>query len=156
MITEGMQVSLRVKMFDSEGTLVGEPNETMVYVHGADEIFPRLEQALDFGDYDEQLLRVEERNKFPEELQVGMQFEGSTDEQEEDQDENDEDPPIFRVTDITEDTVVLDANHPLAGMALRFELEVLSVEQAPDEQEDDEDGGGDDEGEFVEVKRTLH
>jgi FKBP-type peptidyl-prolyl cis-trans isomerase SlyD len=173
MITEGMQVSLRVKMFDSEGTLVGEPNETMVYVHGADEIFPRLEQALEgkqvgdtisaylepedhFGDYDEQLLRVEERNKFPEELQVGMQFEGSTDEQEEDQDENDEDPPIFRVTDITEDTVVLDANHPLAGMALRFELEVLSVEQAPDEQEDDEDGGGDDEGEFVEVKRTLH
>jgi FKBP-type peptidyl-prolyl cis-trans isomerase SlyD len=172
MITQGMQVSLRVKMFDSEGTLVGAPGKEMVYVHGSDEIFPRLEQALEgkrvgdtvsaylepedhFGDYDAQLLRVEERSKFPEELQVGMQFEGSTDEQEEDQDEDDEDPPIFRVTDITEDTVVLDGNHPLAGMALRFELEVLSVEQAPDEQEDDEDSG-DDEGEFVEVKRTLH
>jgi FKBP-type peptidyl-prolyl cis-trans isomerase SlyD len=174
MITDGMQVSLRVKMFDSQGELVGAPDEPMVYVHGAHEIFPLLEQALagkavgetvsaylepedHFGDYDAQLLRVEERGKFPEELQVGMQFEGSVEDEE--QDEEDPDPPIFRVTDITEDTVVLDANHPLAGMALRFEMEVLSVEDAPPADEEDE-GGAEvqqaDEGVFREVKRTLH
>jgi FKBP-type peptidyl-prolyl cis-trans isomerase SlyD len=175
MITQGMQVSLRVKMFDSEGTLVGAPEEAMVYVHGADEIFPRLEQALEgknvgdtvlaylepedhFGDYDAQLLRVEERSKFPEELQVGMQFEGSMDEDA--LEDEDHEPPIFRVTDITGDTVVLDGNHPLAGMALRFELEVLSVEQAPDlPEEDDDDDGSDDQDDdprFTQIKRTLH
>ena len=47
-----------------------------------------------------------------------------------------EDPDglIHTVTDVTDDTVVLDANHPLAGMALRFELRVLDVRDATDEE----------------------
>jgi FKBP-type peptidyl-prolyl cis-trans isomerase SlyD len=170
-----MQVSLQLKMYDSEGELVGAPEEPMVYVHGAGEIFPRLEQALagkdvgdmvsaylepedHFGDYDASLLRVEERSKFPDELAVGMQFEGSVDDDEDSAaEEEGEDPPIFRVTDITEETVVLDGNHPLAGMALRFEMQVLNVEPAP--QNDADDGEDLEEGEepkFREVKRTLH
>jgi FKBP-type peptidyl-prolyl cis-trans isomerase SlyD len=175
-----MQVSLQVKMYDSEGELVGAPDGPMVYVHGAHEIFPLLEQVLEgknvgdtvsaylepedhFGDYDAKLLRVEERGKFPAELEVGMQFEGAEDEDDADaqtEEGDGEDPPLFRVTDITEDTVVLDGNHPLAGMALRFELQVLSVEPAPEpEDDDDEDADGAEEGDgphFHEVKRTLH
>jgi FKBP-type peptidyl-prolyl cis-trans isomerase SlyD len=177
-ITSGMQVSLQLKMYDSEGELVGAPEEPMVYIHGAGEIFARLEDALagknagdtvlaylqpedHFGDYDAQLLRVEERSKFPDELEVGMQFEGTIDDDEDPAaEEEEDDPPIFRVTDITEETVVLDGNHPLAGMALRFEMQVLKVEPAPEpeEEDDDDDGDDSDEGgpEFREVKRTLH
>jgi FKBP-type peptidyl-prolyl cis-trans isomerase SlyD len=177
LIENGMQVSLQVKMYDSEGELVGAPEDPMVYIHGADEIFPRLEQVLagkkvgeivtaylepedHFGDYDAQLLRVEERSKFPDELEVGMQFEGDIESEDGGDSVQDEDldPPIFRVTDITEETVVLDGNHPLAGMALRFEMHVLKIEPAPEvqEHEEGEDSEDEDGPEFREVKRTLH
>jgi FKBP-type peptidyl-prolyl cis-trans isomerase SlyD len=48
--------------------------------------------------------------------------------------DSDEEAMIFTVTDIAEDKVVLDGNHPLAGMALRFELKVLEVREATDEE----------------------
>jgi FKBP-type peptidyl-prolyl cis-trans isomerase SlyD len=37
---------------------------------------------------------------------------------------------VYIATEFTEDTVVLDGNHPLAGLALRFELRVISVSEA--------------------------
>jgi FKBP-type peptidyl-prolyl cis-trans isomerase SlyD len=58
-----------------------------------------------------------------------MQFEGMA----EGGDENDE-PTIFTVTEIADDKVVLDGNHPLAGMALRFELSVIDVRAATAEE----------------------
>ena len=79
-----------------------------------------------------------------------MQFEGMPEESE------DSEAHIFTVTDIAEDKVVLDGNHPLAGVALRFALTVEQVREASDEEiahghvhgahghhhddEDDEDG----------------
>jgi FKBP-type peptidyl-prolyl cis-trans isomerase SlyD len=58
-----------------------------------------------------------------------MQFEGSPD-----TDDEDEQPMIFTVTDIADDKVVLDGNHPLAGMALRFTLKVTDVREATEEE----------------------
>ncbi|HBD35031.1 MAG TPA: peptidylprolyl isomerase, partial [Cupriavidus sp.] len=69
-------------------------------------------------DYDAELVKVEPRDRFPEPLEVGMQFEGVP------EDGDDEDSIIYTVTDVAEDKVVLDGNHPLAGMALRFWLKV--------------------------------
>jgi FKBP-type peptidyl-prolyl cis-trans isomerase SlyD len=46
----------------------------------------------------------------------------------------DDDSVIFTVTDIADDKVVLDGNHPLAGMALRFNLKVGEVRAASDEE----------------------
>jgi FKBP-type peptidyl-prolyl cis-trans isomerase 2 len=63
-----------------------------------------------------------ERNRLPEPLEVGMQFEGMPD-----GDSTDEEAMIFTVTDIADDKVVLDGNHPLAGMALRFSLTVADA-----------------------------
>jgi FKBP-type peptidyl-prolyl cis-trans isomerase SlyD len=58
-----------------------------------------------------------------------MQFEGTPDGS-----NTDEDALIFTVTEIADDQVVLDGNHPLAGMALRFALNVTEVRAASDEE----------------------
>jgi FKBP-type peptidyl-prolyl cis-trans isomerase SlyD len=81
-----------------------------------------------FGDYDAALVKVEPRNRLPEPLEVGMQFEGMPD------GDDAEEAMIFTVTDIADDKVVLDGNHPLAGMALRFSLSVADVREASDEE----------------------
>ena len=139
-------VSISYTLFDAQGESIEKTDEPIVYLHGGyGNIFPLIEQALQgkgagdgarvklepedaFGDYDEQLLRVEARNLFPEVLEVGMQFEGIPGE------ETDEDAAIFTVTDIADGKVVLDANHPLAGMALVFDCKVTEVRAATSEE----------------------
>ena len=139
-------VSISYTLFDAQGESIEKTDEPIVYLHGGyGNIFPLIEQALQgkgagdgarvklepedaFGDYDEQLLRVEARNLFPEVLEVGMQFEGIPGE------ETDEDAAIFTVTDIADGKVVLDANHPLAGMALVFDCKVTEVRAATPEE----------------------
>jgi len=59
---------------------------------------------------------------FPEALEVGMQFEGVPGEPEED--------AIYTVTDIAEEQVVLDGNHPLSGIAITFKCRVVGVRKA--------------------------
>jgi FKBP-type peptidyl-prolyl cis-trans isomerase SlyD len=56
-----------------------------------------------------------------------MQFEGMAE-------GSDEEPVIFTVTEVADDKVVLDGNHPLAGMALRFDLSVIDVRAATPEE----------------------
>ncbi len=74
------------------------------------------------------MIQVESRKGFPKELEVGMQFEGVPD------GEDDDDILIYRVTEIAGDKVVLDGNHPLAGMALRFSCEIVTVRSAKAEE----------------------
>lgn len=136
-IAKNTVVSVAYKLSDAQGNLIEESDEPMVYLHGGyDGTFPKIEEQLDgqepgyqaqiqlepqdaFGDYDPELVKIEPRDRFPEPLEVGMQFEGTP----EDGDEE-IDSLIYTVTDIAEDKVVLDGNHPLAGMALRFALTV--------------------------------
>ena len=128
----------------------------MVYLHGGYEgTFPKIETLLDgqdigyeasiqlepseaFGEYDPELLKIEPRTRFPEPLEVGMQFEGIPDADEESdatQDsDSDEEPLIYTVTDVADSQVVLDGNHPLAGMALRFWVQVEDVRVATDDE----------------------
>ena len=82
-----------------------------------------------FGEYDPELVKVEARSRFPEPLEVGMQFEGTPEDG-----EDDIDSLIYTVTDVAEDKVVLDGNHPLAGMALRFALSVQEVRTATEDE----------------------
>ena len=144
-ITKNSVVTLKYKLTDAQGEFIEETEEPVEYLHGGyDGIFPRVEAALEgqekgfktamqlepadaFGEYDADQVRVEARAKFPEPLEVGMRFEGVPEDEEEDSE-------ILTVTDLTEDTVVLDANHPLAGVALRFSAEVLDVREATQEE----------------------
>jgi FKBP-type peptidyl-prolyl cis-trans isomerase SlyD len=48
--------------------------------------------------------------------------------------DSDEEPLIYTVTDVADSQVVLDGNHPLAGMALRFWVQVEDVRAATDEE----------------------
>ena len=135
-------VTLDYHVTDTDGEVVDEGREPLVYLHGGyDDIFPKIEEALQgktvgesvqvklqpdeaFGDYDAQLVQIEPRKDFPKELQVGMQFEGGP------EDGHDDEFVIYRVTDIADDKVVLDGNHPLAGMALIFTCTVTAVRPA--------------------------
>jgi FKBP-type peptidyl-prolyl cis-trans isomerase SlyD len=83
-----------------------------------------MQPADAFGEYDAALIEIEPRGDFPRELQVGMQFEGLP------EGGSDDDALIYRVTEIADDRVVLDGNHPLAGMALIFTCTVTAVRPA--------------------------
>ena len=139
-------VTLDYSVTDPDGELVDAGQEPLVYLHGGyDDIFPMIEEALHgkkvgesvvvkmqpndaFGEYDAQLIQVEPRKGFPKELEVGMQFEGLP------EGGDDDDAIIYRVTDIADDKVVVDGNHPLAGMALVFTCTVTAVRPASAEE----------------------
>ena len=146
-IAKNTVVSVAYKLSDAQGNLIEESDEPMVYLHGGyDGTFPKIEEALDgqeagyqtqlqlepqdaFGEYDPDLVKVEARGRFPEPLEVGMQFEGTPEDG-----EDELDSLIYTVTDVAEDKVVLDGNHPLAGMALRFALTVKEVREATEDE----------------------
>lgn len=146
-IAKNTVVTVHYKLSDAQGNLIEESTEPMVYLHGGYEnTLPKIEEALDgkeagfettiqvepddaFGEYDPDLIKIEPRNRLPEPVEVGMQFEGAPDGA-----EGDEESLIFTVTDIADDKVVLDGNHPLAGMALRFTLNVAGVRNASEEE----------------------
>lgn len=154
-IEAGRVVVLAYELKDCEGVSMEAEGASLAYLHGGyGNIFPKVEAALEgrevghelsltldpedaFGDYDADLLRVEERNRFPETLEVGMQFEGvpGGDEAE---------ARIYTVTDIAGDKVVVDANHPLAGERLWFKCSVRGVRAATAEELDHGHPHGDD------------
>jgi FKBP-type peptidyl-prolyl cis-trans isomerase SlyD len=137
-------VSLEVRLSDVHGNAVRESAEAVQYLHGGYEgIFPVVEAALEgksagesvevrlepedgLGEYDAELVRLADRAQFPPELAVGMQFEEDAGE--------DLGLAIFTVTDIADDQVVVDGNHPLAGIALLFACTVVSVRSATAEE----------------------
>ncbi len=147
-IAKNTVVSIDYKLSDAQGNVIEEGDEPIVYLHGGYEgIFPKIEEALEgqelgfeaqiqlepndaFGEYDAELVKIEERSRFSDPLEVGMQFEGIPD----DEDDETQDPVIYTVTDIAEDKVVVDGNHPLAGIALRFSLKVTDVREATAEE----------------------
>jgi FKBP-type peptidyl-prolyl cis-trans isomerase SlyD len=137
-------VSLTYELLDTDGTTIEKTDAPIEYLHGGyDGIFPLVEQALAgktagetcrirlepddaFGDYDSELVHLEPRNKFPDNIAVGMQFEGRGEES--------GSSLIYTVTDIADDKVVVDGNHPLAGKTLTFSCTVESVRSATSEE----------------------
>ncbi len=86
----------------------------------------QLEPQDAFGDYINKLVYIAPRDKFPEKLEEGMLFEGLPP-------GCDPDAPkevVFHVTDVYSDHVILDGNHPLAGMALRLRIKIDGVREA--------------------------
>jgi len=145
-IVKDTVVSLRYELSDSNGALLEKIEDPVSYLHGGyDGIFPTVEEALHgktvgtkleivitpddgFGEYEHDLVRVEPRNMFPENVAIGMQFEGGA--------ENDEDGEysLYTVVDVTEDEVTVDGNHPLAGKTLSFVGTVSAVRAATAEE----------------------
>lgn len=138
-IRKGMLVTLSVLMADMTGRTIEEtPPEGIVYLHGNGDIFPKLEEALEgrfagegfsihlepedaFGEYDAEAIRLVPVANFshPEALEPGAVVDEVPGEA--------PDGRTWRVTDMAEDMVVLEANHPLAGVGLQFAIRVLDV-----------------------------
>src|SRR5688500_4724765 len=138
-------VSLNYVLSDVTGQDLEEYPSPVSYLHGGynDEMFPKVEEELDrrevgytcsvvmepenaFGEYDAELVRVESRDLFPDDVTVGMKFEGGVEESDE--------VMIYTVTDIADDKVVVDGNHPLAGQTVRFDCKVTDVRPATAEE----------------------
>lgn len=137
-------VTLAYRVTDADGNLIDAGDRPLVYLHGGHGgIFEKIENELEgqsagfrkdirllpeeaFGEYDAELLLVEPRELFPENIEVGMQFERAT--------ENGDDDMLYTITDIADDKVVVDGNHPLAGMALLFSCTVSDVRAATPEE----------------------
>lgn len=143
-IVKNSVVTLNYTVRDPDGNMIDDGAHPLVDLHGGyDGIFPVLEELLHgkkvgerfevklqpedaFGDYDEELVLIEDAKLFPENIEVGMSFERVTDDGEEEM--------IYRITDIADGKVVVDGNHPLAGTALVFDLTVASVRPASAEE----------------------
>ena len=139
-VAQDTVVSLDLILHDAQGDLIHASEAPVAYLHGGyGGMFEALESALEgkragdtvdvqlepdeaFGDYDAQLVRVESRSRYGDGLEVGMEVEDAFDEEDE--------PRVYVVTDLAGDKAVLDGNHPLAGIALRFTCKVLAVRAA--------------------------
>lgn len=141
-------VTLSWRLEDTLGNLIDDLEEPVEFFYGGDDLLARIEEEIAgqeagfrarmqlepehaFGDYDPALVFFEASADLPEGMEVGMQFDGP--------------PPgaktpgmpasaIYTVTEVYPEHVVLDGNHPLAGIALRLDLTVRDVREASEEE----------------------
>ncbi|HRD66473.1 MAG TPA: peptidylprolyl isomerase [Candidatus Competibacter sp.] len=141
----GKVVSLHYTLTDDHGVLLDSSRgrEPFAYLHGYGNIVRGLEKGLEgseagfrstvrvmptdgYGDYDPKAVFEVPRGQFPpgEDIRVGMQVQG----------ENEHGVLLFTVAEVNDQGVVLDANHPMAGKNLNFEVEVLEVRDATEQE----------------------
>jgi FKBP-type peptidyl-prolyl cis-trans isomerase 2 len=101
-----------------EGRLIKGFEEGLVEMSEGDTKTVEIESAEAYGEYLEYLIQEVEKSQMPGEVEVGMQLQAQTE----------MGVVQFVVKEINENTVVLDANHPLAGKKLIFDLEVVSID----------------------------
>lgn len=144
-ITQQCVVALTWTLKDSLGEELDVLEEPVEFLVGGDDLFEVIEAALQghtagatlnlhiepeqgFGEFNDQLIFLEPRELFPSELEEGMTFEGAALPAGCNPDMAQD--VLYTVTDIYPEHVVLDGNHPLAGIALRMHLTVVAVREA--------------------------
>lgn len=147
-ITPHCVVALTWTLNDTLGEELDRLEEPVEFLVGGKDLLARIEDALQghepgdqvdlhlepedaFGDYDEQRVFLEPRSAFPGELEEGMTFEGLP------PGTMSKDAPrdlLYTVTEIYPEHVVLDGNHPLAGIGLRLHLKIEGVREATEEE----------------------
>jgi FKBP-type peptidyl-prolyl cis-trans isomerase SlyD len=144
-IERGRVVKMHYTLRDEQGATIesSEGRPPMAYLHGYGNLIPGLEKALDgcsaglkttvtvgprdaYGEKDPNAVIRAGREDFPE----GMKIEPGA----EVQAETPDGPITFTVVDVEGNEAILDANHPLAGMTLTFDVEVLDVRDATAEE----------------------
>lgn len=137
-------VSMTYELKNANGEVLESSTEPVAYLHGGyDNIFPKVEEAMHgkdigdkvevsldpddaFGEYDEELVQIEQASAFPaKDLKVGMQFEG--------EDETGE-VILYTITEVADGKVVVDGNHPWAGERLLFTATIIEVRPALQEE----------------------
>lgn len=136
---------IHYKLTDSEGQVIdsSEGQEPMPYLHGAANLVPGLEKELTgktagdkisaviapedgYGHKDSAMIQELPSSSFGgvEEIKVGMEFHAET--------ENG--MQVVEVIEVSDDTVTIDGNHPLAGVELHFDIEIIEVRDATEDE----------------------
>ncbi|BCV46028.1 MAG: peptidylprolyl isomerase [Shewanella algae] len=144
-ITQHSAVTIHYRLTDAKGQLIESSFEAdpMVYLHGMENLIPGLEKALEGkskGDTLEVTIEAEEaygpyhdglRQEVPleafgdiQDIVPGMRFIAET--------EMGQRP--VQVTEVLDNSVIVDGNHPLAGQSLTFNVEVMDVREATAEE----------------------
>jgi FKBP-type peptidyl-prolyl cis-trans isomerase SlyD len=140
-ISKHKVAAIHYTLRDSSGTVLdsSEGQQPLYYLHGENSLIPGMEEGLEgrtvgdklhldimpekgYGVRDPELVEEVPRRSFGNQaIDVGMQFETN-------------DGQIITVTNVTPDTITVDANHPLADKPLHFDIEVLEVRDATPEE----------------------
>lgn len=140
-------VEFHYKLTNDENVVIDESSERgpLAYLHGKGNIIPGLEKQLlgkavgdkftaviepeeAYGEKREDLVQKVPTNIFQgvDKVEVGMQF----------QVESPQGPAVVVVTKVEDDGITVDQNHPLAGVRLTFEVEIVSIREATPEEVD--------------------
>ena len=148
-IKEQCVVALTWTLKDTLGETLDVLDEPVEFLVGGQDLLPKIEAALQghgvgaqvdlhlepedtFGDFDDQLLFLEPRALFPKDIEEGLTIEGTALPA-----SCNPDAPrnvLYTITEIYPEHVVLDGNHPLAGIAIRLHLKVEGVREATEEE----------------------
>jgi peptidylprolyl isomerase len=139
-VVAGDLVTISYRGTLDDGSVFDEstPEEPLQFTAGGEEVIEGLTNAVigmnvgdkkriviepeqAYGDYDSELEQTVERSELPEDAEVGDQLTATA------EDDEEEEFPVW-VVEINETEAVLDANHPLAGETLIFEIELLAIE----------------------------
>lgn len=143
-IAKDQVVSFHYTLTDEQGTVIDKSDaQPLVYLHGASNIIPGLENALagkvvgdkltvtvqpeeGYGEYQPEMVQEVPRNMFQgvDNIEAGMQFQAQTD----------DGVQVVTVKDVTDELVIVDGNHPLAGKVLNFDVEVVEIRAASAEE----------------------
>lgn len=138
----GVWTLLSYRAFDAEGEALDAEPVVMGCVFGFGALLPGVEAALEgkrvgarcsvelspgeaFGERDATRCLEVERGEFPPDVAPGDRYDAERD---------DGTPQVLSVLEVTEESVLLDLNHPLAGQRIRFEVEVLEARPATAEE----------------------
>jgi len=144
-ITTNSIVSIHYTLTDEDDVQIdsSKGQEPLLYLQGAGNIIPGLENALagkavgdsltvsvapveGYGEYLDEMVQRVPRKMFEDgqDMEVGMQFQATTD----------QGPISVIITDVTDEDVSVDANHPLAGKTLNFDVTIDSIREATEEE----------------------
>ena len=140
-IAKDSVVSIDYTLTDPQGEVIDTSTgkSPLTYLHGAGNIIPGLERELDgkaagdqvnvtvepgdgYGHRNDAMVQEVPRSAFQgvSKVEPGMRFQANTP----------QGPRMVQVVAVTDDTVTVDANHPLAGIPLTFEVKVVDVRAA--------------------------
>lgn len=140
-ITKNTVAAIHYTLRDNEGTVIdsSEGRDPLNYLHGAGNLIPGMEEGLEgkaagekvnlqiepekgYGEKDENLIQQVPRSAFGEQdVKPGMRF--STNQ-----------GGVVTVTDVGQESITVDGNHPLAGVPLNFDVEIVEVRTATEEE----------------------
>ncbi len=143
-IAKDQVVSFHYTLTDEQGTVIDKSEaQPLIYLHGASNIIPGLENALvgksvgdkltvtvqpseAYGEYQPEMVQEVPRNLFQgvDNIEAGMQFQAQTD----------DGMQVVTVKDVTDEAVIVDGNHPLAGQTLNFDVEFVEIRDASTEE----------------------